>query len=579
MKKKTLALLLCAASLLALAACGRAKADTAEATPEPTEEPVVEALAAEPDITPEPEPTEEPEASEEPMLNELDLRAYVELFDLFAAVQDDIDEDAVSAKDESIAGTPLVDNNRVVRSVTVDLSGVDYTKTGEYDAVYTIVIDRDAYDIAEAERMAEASGEPAEAINENDDAELVEDELAAEETADDVTDETDADADAEPEALPEEFNAEEAIVIKHVTILTEDEFNELAEQEGYTLNENGLLVKANPTDEDMAAEALAELGVDVNDENVTLETSVNDEGKLVVTATVTDEDGNKTTTEAVVDNRTGNVNVTDNTGNTSTIPVATPTPVPATKPTEPTTPATPVTPATPAPTAAPTPQPTEKPKPEESKSDTGSNTGSNSGNTSINYVQGVNGMLPDSDGDGIPDGYSEPGWARSEENPANQRPANTTPPTPYAGRNDHDDRDRENGPSTTDTGSTTAQEPVHTHDWQPVYATREVTTYTTEQQITGYTDGDPIYGTQDVPVGAWHICNWCGERFSTGNGISDHCEETGHNGWADEVRYETQTVITGYEQVPVYSEVQVPHTSTEQYIDHYECSCGQTKAA
>lgn len=525
MKKKILALLLCAASLLALAACGGAKADTAEATPEPAAEPVIEALAAEPDITPEPEPTEEPDASEEPMLNELDLRAYVELFDLFAAVEEDIDEDSIAGKDESIAGTPLVDNDRVVRSVTVDLSGVDYTKTGEYEAVYTVVIDRDAYDIAEAERMAEDVAEEVE------DAEDVE-------AAPDASD-AENDADAEPEALPEEFNAEEVIVTKTVTIVTEDEFNELAEQEGYTLNENGLLVKANPSDEQMAAEALAELGVDINDENVTLETSVNDEGKTVVTVTKTDENGSKSVTEAVVD-RGGNVSVTDDTGNQTIVPVVTPAPIqPTPKPT-----------ATPAPTNKPddTPTATAKPTPTATEKPEATTTPT-----------------------ATPKPTATPTPAPTAKPAATPKPTETTPKpaAPTA-------TPKPTAKPATPTPAPTAT--PHTHDWQPVYATRDVTTYTTESQISGYKDGEPIYETQKTWKGNKLVCLTCGYETTDGGAWADHALETGHGGYTNERIYEYTDVIVGYEQVPIYEDVQVPHTAKEDYLDHYECSgCGATK--
>ena len=141
-----------------------------------------------------------------------------------------------------------------------------------------------------------------------------------------------------------------------------------------------------------------------------------------------------------------------------------------------------------------------------------------------------------------------------------------------------------NGSGSTTTPATPAPTPVHTHSWKPVYGTRESTMYTTEKQITGYTDGDPIYGTEQVWVGCWTVCNGCGQKFATGNEWNDHCaymidtyDDWGHGSYHRDDRYETKTVITGYEQVPVYSEVQVPHTFTEECIDHYECACGATK--
>ena len=88
-----------------------------------------------------------------------------------------------------------------------------------------------------------------------------------------------------------------------------------------------------------------------------------------------------------------------------------------------------------------------------------------------------------------------------------------------------------------------------------------------ESQITGYTDGDPLYEWQDVWVGSYAVCNACGQQFTDGWSLSSHQIEAGHNGDHSAPRYESQYVLVGYEQVPVYGDVWVIDTpaSTRTY--------------
>lgn len=112
----------------------------------------------------------------------------------------------------------------------------------------------------------------------------------------------------------------------------------------------------------------------------------------------------------------------------------------------------------------------------------------------------------------------------------------------------------------------------HTHTWI-TDETPEVGHY--ESRLTGYEDGEPIYDIESVWIGSVNVCNACGAEFSFPGEISDHFNETDHNGYHAKDLYETHEVIIGYKQVPVYADVWIVDipASTRTY-----CSvCGEEK--
>lgn len=103
----------------------------------------------------------------------------------------------------------------------------------------------------------------------------------------------------------------------------------------------------------------------------------------------------------------------------------------------------------------------------------------------------------------------------------------------------------------------------HTHTW--VTSTHE------ESVIDHYEDGEPIYEYKDVIVGSYMVCNVCGAKFTDGYAFDDHQIATDHNGGHSADRYETQQVLVGYTQVPIYKTLTI--------VDYEYCSeCGVRKS-
>ena len=102
------------------------------------------------------------------------------------------------------------------------------------------------------------------------------------------------------------------------------------------------------------------------------------------------------------------------------------------------------------------------------------------------------------------------------------------------------------GGSSSSSGGSSSQ-PVHTHNWKPVYRTEEY----------------PIYETK-----CYTICAACGQKF----GVESTDEELGAHMKAHALAGESTRTYEKYEDVQV-------GTNTEQVLDHYQCSCGATKSA
>ena len=98
------------------------------------------------------------------------------------------------------------------------------------------------------------------------------------------------------------------------------------------------------------------------------------------------------------------------------------------------------------------------------------------------------------------------------------------------------------GPSSSGGGNS---QPVHTHNWQPVYKTIEI----------------PVY--EKV---CYTVCAACGAKF----GINNTIEEVSYHMEAHAIKGESSRTYTQYDDVQV-------GIQTVEDLDHYECSCGATK--
>lgn len=110
---------------------------------------------------------------------------------------------------------------------------------------------------------------------------------------------------------------------------------------------------------------------------------------------------------------------------------------------------------------------------------------------------------------------------------------------------------------------------AHEHYWQPHYANRTVVVSAAYDEP--IYESRPIYDTQPV-YDTVYVCATCG---ATGGGhVTEDCSGTVI---AQQVEVGTQQVQVGTEQVQVGSQHHDAVTSTENYIDYYYCSCGETK--
>lgn len=96
-----------------------------------------------------------------------------------------------------------------------------------------------------------------------------------------------------------------------------------------------------------------------------------------------------------------------------------------------------------------------------------------------------------------------------------------------------------------------------------------------EQQLSGYRDGEPIYDIESVWIGSASVCNVCGAEYTYAGGISNHFDETNHNGYHSKDLFETQVVIVGYEQIPIYEEVWIVDTPASSRT--YCSDCGAVR--
>jgi hypothetical protein len=149
--------------------------------------------------------------------------------------------------------------------------------------------------------------------------------------------------------------------------------------------------------------------------------------------------------------------------------------------------------------------------------------------------------------------------------------------------------------STTSTPAAT----THTHSWTAVYATKTVQQYASDGTTNDY--NKPIYETRDVyedyPVYETHWFNGSVDttvataNYNANHGTnliySDRYSDMDFNiylndlgavncsDYTKQVQTGTQSLKTGTVQVCVgYKQL---GTTTEKYVDHYECSCGATK--
>lgn len=100
------------------------------------------------------------------------------------------------------------------------------------------------------------------------------------------------------------------------------------------------------------------------------------------------------------------------------------------------------------------------------------------------------------------------------------------------------------GGSSSSSGSGSSQ-PVHTHNWKPVYKTIEIPVY---EQV------------------CYTVCAACGQKF----GINNTDDELDAHMIAHMKSGESSRTYEEYEDVQV-------GTQTVEALDHYECSCGATK--
>ena len=148
---------------------------------------------------------------------------------------------------------------------------------------------------------------------------------------------------------------------------------------------------------------------------------------------------------------------------------------------------------------------------------------------------------------------------RSTATPA-PAPTLTPKPTPTA------------TPKPTATQKPAATPTTHTHSW----VTESIPeTGHFESRLIGYKDGDPIYDTESVWVGSANVCNVCGAEFTYAGGISDHFDETGHNGYHSRDLYESRSALVGYEQVPEYEDIWI--IDTPAFSRTYCSDCGVEK--
>jgi hypothetical protein len=149
--------------------------------------------------------------------------------------------------------------------------------------------------------------------------------------------------------------------------------------------------------------------------------------------------------------------------------------------------------------------------------------------------------------------------------------------------------------STTSTPAAT----THTHSWTAVYATKTVQQYASDGTTNDY--NNPIYETRDVyedyPVYETHWFNGSVDttvataNYNASHGTnliySDRYSDMDFNiylndlgavncsDYTKQVQTGTQNLKTGTEKVCIgYKQL---GTTTEKYVDHYECSCGATK--
>ena len=118
------------------------------------------------------------------------------------------------------------------------------------------------------------------------------------------------------------------------------------------------------------------------------------------------------------------------------------------------------------------------------------------------------------------------------------------------------------GSSSSPTGSG-QQASSHQHSWSPVYRTE--TTYTTVDRYEDVQDYTAIY-----------VCNACGATFDSVDGFYEHSDALWDQG-IDHGSYYIGSKPAGTYKAWVGSYQEA--TGTKQVLDHYECSCGATKAA
>ena len=166
--------------------------------------------------------------------------------------------------------------------------------------------------------------------------------------------------------------------------------------------------------------------------------------------------------------------------------------------------------------------------------------------------------------------------------------------------------ERRSTTQTTTESTTVAPEPTHNHNYSPTYGTTNVQQYASDGTTNDY--NKPIYGTQqvektrEVPVYETHMidingndatANWNNygraEWQSSGNwndyasdyqnmktwllatiGSSAMSKQDVQVGTTTETYYETEEVVTGYEQLG---------TISKKTITGYTCSCGKSISA
>ena len=113
-------------------------------------------------------------------------------------------------------------------------------------------------------------------------------------------------------------------------------------------------------------------------------------------------------------------------------------------------------------------------------------------------------------------------------------------------------------------GGSGQQASSHQHSWSPVY--RSETTYTTVDVYDEYEN-----------VSSYYICSVCGAEYDTYDAWSAHSDAMLEQGSPHSACYEGSRGNGTYTKIKIGERQEA--TGTRQVLDHYECSCGATKAA